>query len=393
MLSRAVTLAAVAAVALLAPLSAQKIKLPASLKDLEERARKDSCDAAAHYNVGLAYWNEKRWDDADSAFHRAIRIDPQMAAPYMALYVLPYARRGSLLQEVEEGRIPIEWQKPVEESDRMYRHAVLIDPLVDARLLDVIMPRNALYEEEIKDELGEYGEDYWIGFDMYRAGRFDDAFARFDRVMQQTKGRDLWNTLVYYHGLSAAHTARYDDAVRDFQGLLDRSLQAEKSRKDSTFNVPLRTNEYRYLVAVMLDLNGKPNDAITLYREAAQNDIGLYMAHVRLAAIYETHNMLAQAVRERQEAVNAAPDDPSLLYDLGGTQAKSGDWAGAEKTLEQAAEANPHDARVAYRLGIVKQQLNKPAEAKSAFTRFLAIAPSRYAQVIADAKQRVASLP
>ena len=51
----------------LPPAAAQNIKLPASLGDLEKAARKDSNDAAAHYNVALAYWNAKRWDDADSA--------------------------------------------------------------------------------------------------------------------------------------------------------------------------------------------------------------------------------------------------------------------------------------------------------------------------------------
>ncbi len=389
---RARTFGLVLLTVLAAPsLGAQKIKLPASLKDLEERARKDSDDAAAHYNVGLAYWNEKRWDDADSAFHLAIRIDPQMASAYMALYVLPYAKRGSLLDEVREDRVPEDWRHQVEEADRMYRHAVLIDPLVDARLMDVVMPRNSYYTEEIRYLLGEYGEDYWIGMDMYREGRYEDAYVRFERVMRSTRG-ELWNTLIYYHGLASAQTSRFDAAVTDFKGLLDRSLMTERAKQDSTLKIPLRTNEYRYLVAVMQDLGGKPNDAITLYREALEDDAGLYMAHVRLANIYEAHRMMTQAVRERQEAVNASPDDPSLLLDLGSTQALAGNWADAEKTLLEAAEANPRDPRILYRLGIVQQQLNKPADAKATFARFLAIAPSRYDRVIADAKQRLASL-
>ena len=44
---------------------AQHIKLSASLDNLEKTARADSNDPAAHYNLALAYWNAKRWDDAD----------------------------------------------------------------------------------------------------------------------------------------------------------------------------------------------------------------------------------------------------------------------------------------------------------------------------------------
>ena len=55
-------------------------------------------------------------------------------------------------------------------------------------------------------------------------------------------------------------------------------------------------------------------------------------------------------------------------------------------------DANPHDARVAYYLGRVEEQLSKPADARAAYTRFLSIAPSRYATQIADAKQRLETL-
>src|SRR5207249_7607853 len=52
-----------AVLATAAPLAAQRIRLPAKLSELETRARQDSNDAAAQYNVALGYWNDKRWDD------------------------------------------------------------------------------------------------------------------------------------------------------------------------------------------------------------------------------------------------------------------------------------------------------------------------------------------
>ncbi len=93
---------ALALLLLPAALGAQRIKLPASLSDLQARAVKDSDDAAAQYNVALAYWNAQRWNDADSAFHRAIHLDPRFAPAYVGLAFLPYAERSSLGDEVVE---------------------------------------------------------------------------------------------------------------------------------------------------------------------------------------------------------------------------------------------------------------------------------------------------
>lgn len=385
-------------VSLAAPESApaQQIKLPASLANLEKAARADSNDPAAHYNVALAYWNAKRWDDVDSALRRAIRVDPEFPAPHMALAYLPYARRSSLADEENENRVPDAWKAALEESDREYRRALMIDPLVELRLGDLVFPRSTEYLDVMKEEFGEWFADYHDGLDQYFLGKYDDAYNRFQRVYNEINGAGhqarLWNTLLYWHGLSCAQVNKHDDAVQDFQVLLTRYLDAEAKKKDSTLHVPLRTNEFRYILAVMTQRAGKYNEAIDLYRQALENDIGLYEAHVRLANIYEDHQMMSQAVTERQAAVNANPEDGSLLYDLGKTLARAGQMPEAEKALRDAIAANPRDPRPHYLLGIVEQRQNKTVEARTALTEFVALAPSRYSQQVADAKQRLATL-
>lgn len=379
-----------------APAAAQRIKLPASLGDLEKAARKDSNDAAAHYNVALAYWNAKRWDDADSALHRAIRLEPRFAAAYMVLAALPYARRPQLLDEEYDHRVPDEWRARIDESERRYRQAVLIDPLVEVRIGYVMLPTESEFKTSLAVLYGDWVDDYYEAEDMYFEGRYQEAYDRFQRVYNElnagSHARRLWNTLLFWHGLSAAQIQKHDEAVWDFGTLLDRSEDAEDRAKDSTLQVPLRTNEFRYVLAVMKQRAGQFNEAIDLYRRALENDIGLYMAHVRLAQIYEDYNMFPQAVAERRAAVSANPDDPSLLLDLGKTLAHGNQWADAEKALGDAVTANPRDPRPHYFLGIVEQHQNKAPEARAAFTEFIALAPTRYAPQVADAKQRLNAL-
>lgn len=379
-----------------APAGAQRIRLSASLGDLEKAARRDSNDAAAHYNVALAYWNAKRWDDADSALHRAMRVDPDFAASYVALSFLPYARRSTLADDIDKHRVPEEWRPILDESDRMYRRAFMIDPLVELRLGDAVFPRSTEYLDALKELFGEWVADYQDGLDQYFMGKYDEAYVRFQRVYNELNGashaRRLWNTLLFWHGLSAAQVHKEDDAVWDFATILNRYLDTEDKMKDSTLRVPLRTNEFRYVLAVMKQRAGLYNEAIDLYRQAVENDIGLYMAHVHLAQIYEDHGMMPQAVAERRAAVNASPDDGGLLLDLGKTLAHANQWVDAEKALQDAVTANPRDPRPQYYLGIVEQHQNKVPEARAAFTEFIALAPTRYAPQVADAKQRLNAL-
>lgn len=155
----------------------------------------------------------------------------------------------------------------------------------------------------------------------------------------------------------------------------------------------LGTNDYRYLLAVLLQRAHRPADAMAMYQEALSNDLGLYLAHVRLARLYGENTMWSQAIEEARRAVAANPDDASLLVDPGELQRDAGQLEEAAATLRQAQAANGRSPRILYELGVVEQQRRRPAEARDALTRFVAIAPSRLSVEVADAKQRLAALP
>ena len=92
------------------------------------------------------------------------------------------------------------------------------------------------------------------------------------------------------------------------------------------------------------------------------------------------------------DAVNANPDDPSLLLDLGVTLGKAGMMPQAETRLQLAAESNPRDARAFFWLGLAQQEQGKKDAAKASFTRFLELAPSRYDRQITMAKDHLGQL-
>jgi Flp pilus assembly protein TadD len=122
------------------------------------------------------------------------------------------------------------------------------------------------------------------------------------------------------------------------------------------------------------------------------NDAGLYMAHVRLANILLDQHRPTAAIEERRRAVNANPDDPTLVFDLGEALARAGAMPEAQAALRQARQANPRNVRALYVLGVVSSQVGSTDEARDAFTQFLALAPSRFSEQKVEAQRRLEQL-
>ncbi|HMA38824.1 MAG TPA: tetratricopeptide repeat protein [Gemmatimonadales bacterium] len=385
---------AVVALALVYPLRlpAQGDK-PVPLAELEAAARRDSLDAETLYQLALRYDLTNRYDDAERVAREAVNIDPRCARAWLLLAYLPYDRRPKLWEEVSKGKVPAAWQAAVAESDRLERRAFLIDPLVDFRVKGAPPPKQDIVT--IPD-YGEYTTAFLLQLGLSEFGwRYELAYNAFD-LYAQRRYRDqpidsIPSGLFWLRGLAAAHLGSYVRAIADIQVLLDRSLLREAG--DSLIQMDLGTSDFRYLLGLFKQRAHRPADAMTLYQQALASDLGLYMAHVRLAQLYAENHMWAQAVEEARRAVTANPDDPSLLVDLAEMLRDAGRLAEAEAAFRQAAQANARNPRVAYELGLVEQQVGNPGAAKQALTRFMAIAPSGMSTEIADAKQRLAALP
>lgn len=384
-------LAAAATMAALAtspvPAGAQKIKLPASLRDLEQTARRDSNDAAAHYNLGLAYWNQRRWDDVERAFRTAIAIEYRFALAHLGLSFLQSARLDELADRERKLGDTTLVTTAVDERRRLYQRAIMFDPFVDHRLAGAIPRPRALRGMILIRLWSDYGQA--LG-DLLE-GKDEQAYRRLDQMLEEYGlQRDTAPAgLLWFHALAAVRTDRAHQATPDLEALVRR---ADRGEADSTTS-DLRAKEYRYALALLRQRTGDLGAAEALYRQVLGEDLGLYMVHVRLADIYEARERWHRAVAEREEALALNPDDPTSLLELGLTLGKAGRLAAADSTLAAAGAAAPRDARVPYYQGLVAAARGRPADARAAFERFLSLAPARYAERIADARRRLDALP
>jgi tetratricopeptide (TPR) repeat protein len=234
-----------------------------------------------------------------------------------------------------------------------------------------------------------------LGLGAFGASRYELAYNALDMWAQRTfasKPADsIPDFLFLYRGLSAGKLRAYNKAIADIQVLYDRSLKAE--RTDSLLPVPMRTNDYRYLLGVLNQLWGKHWVAVKLFEETLAADLGLYMAHVRLAQVYRSLKLWDKAVAEARRALETNPNEGPAMRELGLLLDEAGRTEDAAVLLEQAAAASPRDPGTVYHLGLVQQKLARSAQAQESLTRFVGMAPAaRYERELTDAKQRLGAL-
>ena len=376
-------LSAVLALFLTVPAAAQSVRVTESLETLQQRARADSNDAAAHYNLAMGYWSKKKYDEAEGSLRSAVRLEPQFAEAHLALAIVRNWDEDFWRRLRREGGDSLV-DRHSRDQDRSYRTAFLLNPLVDLKILGATW-RLGLLHNHFRDGLENLVE-----------GRYQPAFDHFERDMKDELERGPLDSvpegLLWLHGLAAAHIERFDIAATGIQHLYDRVSQrvANDSADD---DVPLIANDYRYLLAVLKHRMGKTDEALRLYQQVLENDLGNFMAHVQIARIYEGVQQWDMAITERRRAIDTNPDDASLLLDLGITLGRAGQFDQALEALEQSREMNPRDVRTLFWIGTAAFQLQKHDRAKEAFSAFVAGAPARFDRQIAMARQRLTEMP
>ena len=361
------------------------------LATLEEAARRDSNDAEALYALGAAYARAGRDAEARRLYLETVRVDPQHILGYVAL--VQYYRRPLMIvtDPNRPGLLRIVPSSNTDSAGIFMNRVFQLNPFVETHHPD----------------LGELPTS-WVGtlqpaLRHFHDGKLPQALEEFGTVIQRTSQpghpEKIPPIALRYHMLTALRIARFDDAIHDGQLMVDVAQYlaqlADTARGASPALQALThslVTEMRYILAEVYRAAGNGPEAERLYQQVLESDLSYYMAHARLAAIYEAERRLPEAVSERRRAVEANPDDPSLVFDLGLTLANAGLLPEADSTLRRAAAANPREVRAMYVLGIVDAGLGRPPEARAAFNTFLTLAPSRYATMIADARQRLAAL-
>ena len=360
-----------------------------TVRSLEAAVARDSNDFVALYDLALGYWSKKRWDDAERTLNTTLAIEPRNAPALLALAHLPFARRPRLWDEIDAGEVPAEWQPALLRYDRYTQLAFLVDPLVDLQVVGAVSPSPSSLLRGGGEPTLE--RSLRVAIANLQNGRYDNAHAWFDRLARNLGGEQdssrIPDIVLWYRGLSAAHLNDLPAAIADFDRLskLVDTMAASSGMVDRSLPT--------FILGFLQERVGRTDEAVTTYQRLLARDLSVWMAHVRLAKIHDDRGEWSEAIRERRLAIGAAPEDASLLLDLGITLSRAGRPEEAVGPLAQAQAGLPRNFRVPYWQGLVALQRARPADAREAFGRFLSLVPSRYTGEIAEVRGRLRDLP
>jgi tetratricopeptide (TPR) repeat protein len=192
---------------------------------------------------------------------------------------------------------------------------------------------------------------------------------------------------LWYHALAEYDLQHIDSSAADLERLL-RAMQGDSSA------VPGNTSQrVRYALAYVNQQAGHAEAAESLYQQAIERDLSLDLAHMQLARLYESAARWPEAIRERRAALEIAPENSTFLYDLGVTLLEAGQLSEAADILRDVILRSPRNTRTYYALGLTLERLRQLQAARDAYDLFLRLAPSRYTDMIADARARRDHLP
>jgi tetratricopeptide (TPR) repeat protein len=143
-------------------------------------------------------------------------------------------------------------------------------------------------------------------------------------------------------------------------------------------------------LGVALDAQGRLDEALGYYRQAAQLEAGRYQIHNNIASILDKMGQPAEALAEYREAVRLKPDLAFLHNGLGGELAALGQPDEALREFAEAARLDPNYAWPHVGTAKVFFQQGRDAEAVNELRAALRIEPDNF-QILATTAHYLAA--
>lgn len=128
-------------------------------------------------------------------------------------------------------------------------------------------------------------------------------------------------------------------------------------------------------LAIVLFQSGRPDEAILLFRQAADVRPGSAEAHANLGAALASSKMLEPAADALNRAAAIQPDLPRLQFNLGNTLLQLGRYAQAADALGKAVQEQPDDIAAVHNCGTALRGAGRIVEAAQAYRRAAQLAP------------------
>lgn len=360
---------------------------PAAAQDRAREPRRPRLDAAADTNSASAYYSHgvrvmnTRPTEAADAFYWATRIEPGMADAWYARRIAFFMSRPERFGMYMEGNRRTLESREIRAVDSLHLHALTLNPFVrtkfDKDLFDHFMRwsvQRANPGANVNDPEVKFILDSWLqsagpatrAWVAYAEGRFPDALDAYATALRTSRNRS---------GIHADRARMFLLVGRPDSALVQMSQAVERMRElDARDMVYLYESKalYEHSTGIILEQQGRREQAREAYGRALQEDLSYYPAHVALASLAFASADTATALAELDLAVQIRGDDAPVRYAYAQALALAGRFPDAEEQLRGAVASEPWYAPPYALLGGVLEKAGKGTEAREAYRTFLA---------------------
>lgn len=318
----------------------------------------DTNDPAAYYKLG----DSVKWrlqGLADRAFYWAVRLDPTMAEAYYARWDL--RRHGTHHHLYPDGLIrSVDDRSPNETGpvDSLRRAALVYNPFLDDAL-EIPAQISGLSERQANRD------PIMAGLWGYARGDYRRAVNKLGEAIRK---KPDYAGLHVPRAYAWVHMQESDSAVADLTALIHRIEQIQ----NSSVAPYLSTDFLYYSIGLLRAGQKRYAESRAAYESALLENLGFYMAHVRLSASALLLHDTTTALNELETATLIRADDPMLLVFHASILSSEGRWKEAEGQLRSAIHADTDFALPYAFLGHVAEQRQDTAAARAWYREYLA---------------------
>jgi len=275
-----------------------------------------------HWDRGIAYSNQERWEEAIREYRAALRLDTDNAALHFNLG-MAYWSKGQSKEAIVELETTLRLAPSFEE----------------ARVALSSMHSELASEHRRRGHLQDAAREYRAATHVEPSG----AVAHLDL------------------GTTLAQLGDLQEAIREYHAAIRLDPDSAKAHDG--------------LGVVLLQL-GRPAEAMREFERAVEIDPGYLGARLNRGAAYAQQGRLNEAIGEFRAALRLDPADPDVRFNLGLAYMQQGRLDEAIAELEAALRLAPDSAGVHYSLGLLYRDQGLHREAVSEFRSALRIDPT-----------------
>jgi tetratricopeptide (TPR) repeat protein len=334
----------------------------------------DSNDYIAHYDRGVSFTTTKEYESAIVEYRRALEIYPRYSEAHYAIYCNEILKDTSLLSELsKENPSPGKAAKVAE--IKWHDHSAFFnDPFFDRSMAGLFVKAEVIYKPLKYTVDSKYGITFFLkldGFNRFFHGDYTGAGADFSLMIVDAPE---FVQAYYFRGLAYAHLGVYENAVKDFQYVIGKM---EQYNKTMVLPIYLSTADLHYAIGCAYLKEGRHYPAEEAFKAALEQNLGLYMANFQLSIVDLMRGSYNPAIRKLDVAIAMEPNDGILHSNKGAILAQQGNFNEAITELKIAVSMMPRFPLQYFHLGQVYERTGKVSEALDSYQHYIGIAPAR----------------